>query len=365
LPQQPSEGSSSYYGVGAYLRPPSDARTSALKFASECLAFANVPASSTIARMPGGEALRPHHPQWKERTPRDLGAGWDFEDVRDHYLQHLYGVDARQLRSTDVDRYLALSRKIAGDVMTQAFAEWRRPGSTCGGALVLMLRDLWAGAGWGLLDDRGIAKPCWYALARALQPVTVTITDEGMNGLHAHVLNDTAQSRRLQLRMRAWRDGEVQVAAAQSAVEIEAHGACTIPLASMLDHFMDLNWSHRFGPPPCDVVSCFLEDESGAVIARVHHVLHSRFVSARDELGLSASSRQSGDHEWEVTITTRRFAWGVRLDWDGLVPDEDWFDLAPGDTARILLRGTPARYASPSVHALNAREPASITEARA
>ena len=39
--------------------------------------------------------------------------------------------------------------------MAASFTEWRRGGSRVGGALVWFLRDLWAGAGWGLLDDQG------------------------------------------------------------------------------------------------------------------------------------------------------------------------------------------------------------------
>jgi beta-mannosidase len=264
LPQQPDTGTTSYYGVGAYLRPLEDARRSNLKFATECLAFANVPDESTIARMPAGSLA------WKERTPRDLGAAWDFEDVRDHYLERLYGVDARDLRRGDAERYLALSRQVTGDVMARAFSEWRRPGSACGGALVLMLRDFRPGAGWGLLDDQGVPKPCWHALKEVLQPVAVLITDEGMNGLHAHVLNETPHPLRATLRLQALRD-DVQVADAQRDIEVPARGAITIACALLLDHFMDLNWSHRFGPPPCHVVSCVLLGETGAVLGRARH----------------------------------------------------------------------------------------------
>ena len=117
FPHQNNVGTTSYYGVGAYLRPLDDARRSDVRFATECLAFANIPEESCIEKMPGGPGLRVHHPQWKARTPRDLGAGWDFEDVRDHYLKLLYGMDPLTLRYADHDRYLELSRIVTGEVM--------------------------------------------------------------------------------------------------------------------------------------------------------------------------------------------------------------------------------------------------------
>jgi beta-mannosidase len=129
-----------------------------------------------------------------------------------------------------------------------------------------MLRDLWPGAGWGLIDSDGVPKPCWELLKPVLQPVAVLVTDEGMNGLYAHVLNDTARPRRLLLRLVAML-GEVVVADVQREVDVAAQGAITVPCASMLDHFLDLNWSHRFGPRPCDAVTCTLFDETGAVVS--------------------------------------------------------------------------------------------------
>ena len=87
LPFHPSTGISHYYGVGAYRRPLEDVKHARVKFTSECLGFSNVPDGEAMEQVFGDARPVPHHPRWKAGVPRDSGAGWDFEDIRDHYLE--------------------------------------------------------------------------------------------------------------------------------------------------------------------------------------------------------------------------------------------------------------------------------------
>ena len=239
----------------------SDARTSGVRFAAECLAFANVPDEAVV------EALLPdsptvvavHHPRWKAGVPRDVGSGWDFDDVRDHYFAELFGLDPDETRRVDPERYLELSRSVSGEVMAEVFGEWRRSGSTAQGALVLWLRDLVPGAGWGLLDHRGQPKVAFYHLRRVLQPIAVWTIDEGLGGVVAHVANDRPEPLIARLRVDLYRDLETQVEHAEEIIELAPRAALERNVESMLGRFVDAAWAYRFGPPGQDAIVATLE----------------------------------------------------------------------------------------------------------
>jgi beta-mannosidase len=360
FPHQANSGTTSYYGVGAYLRSAEDARRSGLRFASECLAFANVPPVSTLARMPGGLATRAHHPGWKARSPRDLGAGWDFDDVRDHYMGILFNTDPTRLRATDHDRYLTLSRITTAEVMASAFTEWRLPGSTCNGALVLFLRDLWPGAGWGVLDDAGIPKACFHGLKRVMQPLAVSLSDEGTNGLFVHAINERGECRQVELELKAWRDGDVLVASAQRAWNLPARSAQSLPCLALFEHFMDLGYAYRFGPMPCDAVTATLKDLHGNLLAASFHFPDGLTAKPESDVGLSARAVMPDAQTIELTVCTKRLAQSVHFDLPGFDADNEYFHMQPNSCIQITLRGTGNPPVSGSVHALNSARSARI-----
>lgn len=337
FPHQPNVGTTSYYGVGAYLRPAEDARRSQVRFATECLAFANVPEDSSLARMPNGLALRVHHPQWKARTPRDLGAGWDFEDVRDFYLEALFGVNARQLRYSNHDRYLELSRAASGEMMAAAFGEWRRAGSACNGALVWFLKDLWAGAGWGIVDADQRPKAAYYYLRRALQPVAVVLSDEGCNGLDVHLVNETADEVQGTLELTLFRDAGVAAGSASRPVRIPPRGKLRVAALELFATFADLSYAYRFGPLPYNAVVATLRDLNENEFGNAYF-FPGGLGALPPAPDLTASAVVEADGMVLVTVATRQFAHGISIDMPGYAVPDQYFHLAPHRRRAVRLQ---------------------------
>jgi beta-mannosidase len=334
LPFRPDHGVANYYGVGGYRRPLSDARASGVRFAAECLAFSNVPDDPVPDLV---------DPAWKAGIPRDRGADWDFEDVRDHYLGLVYGVDPIALRNEEPARYLALSRAVSGEVMAEVFGEWRRAASPSGGGLVLWWRDVVAGAGWGLVARDGAPKPAYHHVRRALAPTAIWTTDEGLGGIAIHVANDGPRLLHARLRVALYRDGEVPVGSAEALLDVAPHTTVERDLEAVLGHFVDVSWAYRFGPPAQDLIVATLESLDGdparplAQAARFP-VGRPSWTASSDELGLTAVALERDAERPTLELHARRAVHGVRIDVPGFTPADDAFDLEPGHARRIDLR---------------------------
>ena len=365
FPFQVDAGAGHYYGVGAYLRPFEDARRANVRFASECLAFANVPEAATIDLVLGAGETAATHPRWKARIPRDPGVGWDFEDVRDHYLERLFGLSPTELRARDPERYLALGRVATGEAMLRTFAEWRRPGSTCRGGLVWFARDVWPGAGWGVVDSTGRPKAAYWYLKRALAPVALLAADEGLNGLWLHAVNDGARAVDADLSVTLYRDGHRHGATAAATLTVPARGSRSIHADALFDGFLDLTYAYRFGPPAHDLVSATLSDRStGAVLGSTCYFPQAMPGGRVDDPGLTARVEGSG-HGCTLILDARRFASAVAIDVEGWLPADNYLDVEPGRGRRIALRPIGGGAAMPrgEVRALNGRSPVSIVAA--
>jgi beta-mannosidase len=331
LPFHANAGVSHYFGVSGYFEPPASARRADVRFAAECLAFANVPEEVEVPV---------HHPDWKVGVPRDagtgwdLGAGWDFDDVRDHYLAWLYGVEPVALRRSELMRYLELSRHASGEVMAEVMGDWRRAESPCRGALVLWLKDMLAGAGLGVLDHRGAPKVAYHYLRRALAPVAVWMTDEEVNGVDVHVANDRPDDLAARLRVALYRDGSARVAEAEIEVHLAGHETRRLSVEGVVGSFVDAAWAYRFGPPAQHAIV--------ATLAAGAHVLCQAFFfpagrptdrRPASELGLRITAGADG-----LRLESDRLVYGLRISAPGFAPADDAFSVEPGRARTVALR---------------------------
>ncbi len=351
LPFHANAGVTHYFGVSGYFEPPAAARRADVRFASECLAFANVPDEVEVPV---------HHPDWKAGVPRDagtgwdLGAGWDFDDVRDYYLRYLYDVDPVALRRSDLMRYLELSRHASGEVMAEVMGEWRREASPCRGALVLWLKDMLAGAGLGVLDHRGAPKVAYHYLRRALAPVAVWMTDEEVNGVDVHVANDRPDALAARLRVALYRDGSARVAEAETELRLPGHAIRRLSVEQLVGGFVDAAWAYRFGPPAQHAIVATLTaaDEDAEVFSQAFFFPAGRPTERRPaaELGLRVSVTEEA-----LRLQADRLVYGVRLAIPGFTPLDDAFSVEPGAGRTVALRrdDREARAESAVVTALN------------
>ncbi|NJN79294.1 MAG: glycoside hydrolase family 2 protein [Anaerolineales bacterium] len=331
FPFYTSEGVTHYYGVGAYLRDVNDARRADVKFTSETLGFSNIPEDKIISDIKNNFEL------WKHGVPHDTGAEWDFEDVREHYMKKLFNVNVTELKNKDLDRYLILGRVTTGEMASQVFSEWRSSYSNCNGGLVWFYKDIVPGAGWGVIDSQNNPKATYYYLKRIFQPVQVTITDEGLQGLHLHIINESPLTFAGTIEFAMIKDGNLPVAKAQKEIKVESNQRVRIIVEEMLGGFYDTSYAYKFGPPKQDVSCATLKGEHGKIVSQQFHfplTHHLPFVDAN----VIAELTDNG-----LSISSDNFLYSVQIQSEGVIPEDNFFHLMPNEKKEIKFKSHNAK----------------------
>lgn len=357
LPFYTDTGISHYYGVGAYQRPVSELRTHNVKFTSECLGFSNIPVAQTRNKIIDKQIPVIHHPKWKERVPRDTGTGWDFEDIRDHYLEEIFSVNPVKLRSYDNEKYLALSEVVSGEVMSQVYAEWRSEHSNCSGGLVWFLKDLWPGAGWGIIDSNGMPKAVYYYLKRCWQSVNVCITNESLNGLHIHIINEKEKVFSGGLEVTLLNEFSVAIACTKTEINIDSESADIMEVDSLLEGFFDATYTYRFGSAKHSVVSVRLVDQLGCEVSTAYYFPNSELPRIEEKVNLKSLIRESNEHAYILELSSDKFLYAVNIDIPGYFPDDNFFHMMPGVPKLIeIKKGEGTNAAKGYISAVNMNE---------
>ncbi len=355
LPFSITQGISHYYGVGAYKRPLNDAVIATVKFTPETLGISNIPEQNTIDSLLNGNTFTAHDPQWKKNVPRDSSAGWDFEDIRDFYLAQLFKQDPISLRSHNPQRYLELSRVVSSEIMLRTLANWRAPNHPCRGALIWFYKDIFPGAGWGLLDSNNQPKAAYYGVKRASAKIAVYFLDKGLDGLFLNLINETDQPKNITLNIKAFKHGDVETLSITKSLTL-TQAETEINLNEWLGYFNDLNYSYGFGPKQQDVVYAVITDtdSNGWIHDDCYFVADYNLPPCSfNPLHIDTVEMESGLPA--LKISSQSFLQFVHIDIDGYECSDKYFHLAPGTTRMICLTATtvPNRKIKGYVSAVN------------
>ena len=342
-PTSVSQGISHYFGVGAYELPLTDARHSGVRFAAECLAF-GVPPERPSVRAAFGEATTRDDPAWRRGIAKDPVADWDFEQTLIHYAEELFGLDIASLRSVDSERALDILRATAAHVFATTGAEWRRPASSNAGALVLSSRDLLPGAGWGLVDAFGEPKASWHGLRQAWLPRTILLTDEGLDSIAIHLVNDEPEPWVGQLTLTV--SSGTGVVGAPVVVDFTVVESQTFWAEELLGGFRDLNHAWHFGPPGFESATVTATDSHGDTQTACMVMPHRLKQAAHqlDDSGLSAELIPEPEGSgWVLRLTAERTCSFVVVEAAGFRCSDQWFHLGAGTTRELILTGGEGR----------------------
>ena len=175
-------------------------------------------------------------------------------------------------------------------------------------------------------------------MKRASKSVAIFATDEGLNGLDLHVVNESSEPLEGEVRLALYRDGEAVVASGTKIERVLPRSGVTLRADALLPGFLDVTYAYRFGPPAHDVTVVTLVDaKSQVVLDQAFHFPRGLGSLAPCELGLEGTLREVEGGLYAVTLRTRRFALAVAIAVEGCLPDDNYFHLAPGVQKSVTL----------------------------
>jgi beta-mannosidase len=185
-----------------------------------------------------------------------------------------------------------------------------------------------------------------------MQPLSLFVSDEGMNGLHLHAVNETDTLRESRVAVALYR-GELVVAQASLEVPLPSRGTVELDVEGILGRFADVGYAYRFGPPGHDLVAASLLDaRSGERLAEAFHLPLGLPSTQTEEIGLSATVTPEADGSLIATLRTRKFAQSVAFSGD-VRAEDNYFHLAPGASRAVRLRLTETAMPRVGLRALN------------
>ena len=164
-----------------------------------------------------------------------------------------------------------------------------------------------------------------------MAPLTVFLTDEGLNGLAMHVVNDTPNNFDGELELCLYKHGETCVSRARQSIALAAHSSMMLRADAVLPHFSDTTYAYRFGPAGHHLAALHLYATDAEIpLCSDYHFTNGQDLTTERDLGLCGELNQVTDGHFLLTLQTQRVAQAIHINAPGMTTDDNYFHLSPG-----------------------------------
>lgn len=246
--------------------------------------------------------------------------------------------------------YIEAMQRLHGEHMGELLNSYRRNIKICSGALFWMYNDSWPTSGWTTHDYYLRRKALFYYMKRAFAPVSISMKDEegGVSVWISNLSNKTVTGV-LDYGRYLFTDGKPRISFEKN-VTIK-HG--TSIRAGFF--YTSRSW-------PWEALASFasarLKDEHGTTVSRT-----TKFFSSYK--GLSGEGFSFPPSCWEskslrkpkieiaadnkkIIVTTDVPAFSIKIDAEDFIPDDNFFDLLPGEEKILYCESRLPEYPLPA-----------------
>jgi len=312
------------------------------KFTSEYGILAPSPIETLKKCIPENE-LNPSSESWK------FHANTFDNTVKGTYqmgmLRYNYDDEPQNLPLEEFTMGLQL---IQGEAYKFSIEHYRRRKFFCSGDLFWMYADCWgAASGWTIVDYYLQRKPSFFFVKKAYAPVLVSIKEEEF-GLSVWVTNDLLQdfSGTLEFGQKDFFGKEFLKK--KIRVKVKANSSKCVVRAARTGEIDML---------ACYNIQRFFYARLKAGARTVCENRHFFSLLKWLKTSLPKAKLEHAVKGNKLVVKTDNFAWAVKVDLpEGLVPEDNYFDVFPGETKEILLRGDLNLADQVKVKAMNQAE---------
>ena len=190
----------------------------------------------------------------------------------------------------------------------------------------------------------------------------ITLTDEGLDGLHLHAINETAEPLNGHVELLLLRDDHLIVARQEVPCQLPPRTQRTFLSDALLGGFFDVTYSYRFGPPQHDLAIATLLDDRHEVLSEACYFVKPREPAYLPTVRLEADAERVSEGCYRVTLHSDHFLQSVSFDVKGYLPDDNYFHLPPNRPRQVYFMARKDANVKFRAHleALNLKNPVGI-----